>query len=188
MVISMAQAKGGAVKVITIHQPWASLIMAGAKPFEFRSWRPPASMIGGRIGIHASAQKVDVGFIARLCAGLRGGRLNSTVGGVCELCLHIEKALPVLSRACSPDSDPLPTGVILGTAHLGAPVPAWEAAGIFAASGENGGDAGLWAWPLDDIFPWSAPAPARGTRRIWTWNRTLWPRRVLSAARTHAPA
>jgi hypothetical protein len=78
-------------------------------------------MIGGRIGIHASAQKVDVGFIARLCAGLRGGRLNSTVGGVCELCLHIEKALPVLSRACSPDSDPLPTGVILGTAHLGAP-------------------------------------------------------------------
>lgn len=174
------------MKVITIHQPWASLIMAGAKPFEFRSWRPPASMIGGRIGIHASAQKVDAHFAARLCAELRGDRRNPAMGGVAELCLHAEQALPILRRACSSGADALPTGVILGTARLGAPVTAWEAMRAFDSSGED--DAGLWAWPLDDIYPWPVPAPARGTRNIWSWNRTLWPRRVLPAARTHAPA
>ena len=47
------------MKALTIWQPWASLIMAGAKPYEFRGWRAPRSIIGQRIVIHAAARKVD---------------------------------------------------------------------------------------------------------------------------------
>lgn len=47
------------MKALTIWQPWASLIVAGAKPFEFRGWSMPRSMIGQRIVIHAAARKVN---------------------------------------------------------------------------------------------------------------------------------
>lgn len=41
------------INCITLHQPWASLIVVGAKPFETRSWAPHLSMIGKPIAIHA---------------------------------------------------------------------------------------------------------------------------------------
>ena len=46
------------MKALTIWQPWASLIMAGAKPWEWRGWAPPRSLVGQRIAIHAGARKV----------------------------------------------------------------------------------------------------------------------------------
>lgn len=46
------------MKAISLHQPWASLIMCGAKRVETRSWRPPESLIGERIAIHA-AKRID---------------------------------------------------------------------------------------------------------------------------------
>lgn len=178
------------MKVITIHQPWASLIMAGAKPFEFRTWRPPAAMIGSRIGIHASARKIDTKFVASLFTGLRDSRLDPVLAGAAELCLHPDKALPILSRAWVPADDPLRTGVILGTARIGEPVPASEAVRQFfpLSDAAQRDDSGLWAWPLEDVYAWPVPAPARGTQKFWTWNRTLWPRRILSAAQTDAHA
>lgn len=46
------------MKAISTWQPYASLIAAKIKPFETRSWSPPASLIGQRIAIHA-AKKND---------------------------------------------------------------------------------------------------------------------------------
>lgn len=46
------------MKAISLHQPWASLVMAGEKQIETRSWKPPASVIGKRVLIHA-AKRVD---------------------------------------------------------------------------------------------------------------------------------
>ena len=43
------------MRALTVKQPWASLIAAGAKKIENRSWRPPASLVGQRIAIHAGA-------------------------------------------------------------------------------------------------------------------------------------
>ena len=57
------------MKALTIWQPWASLIIAGAKPFEFRGWRPPASLIGQRIVIHAAARKIDKALEAQYIYG-----------------------------------------------------------------------------------------------------------------------
>jgi activating signal cointegrator 1 len=42
------------VHVLTLTQPWASLMALGEKTVETRSWRPPDYMIGQRIAIHAA--------------------------------------------------------------------------------------------------------------------------------------
>jgi hypothetical protein len=43
------------MRALTIKQPWASMIAAGHKTIENRSWRPPAGLVGQRIAIHAGA-------------------------------------------------------------------------------------------------------------------------------------
>lgn len=50
--------------VLTLHQPWASLIALGVKTIETRSWPAPKGLIGERIGIHA-ALHVDHAAAAR---------------------------------------------------------------------------------------------------------------------------
>lgn len=42
------------VKALSVKQPYASLIAIGAKIREFRTWAPPAAVIGTRIAIVAS--------------------------------------------------------------------------------------------------------------------------------------
>ncbi|WP_276122608.1 ASCH domain-containing protein [Pararhizobium qamdonense] len=42
------------MKVISIWNPWAPLIVRGIKRFETRTWAPPKSVIGQRIGIAAT--------------------------------------------------------------------------------------------------------------------------------------
>lgn len=57
---------------LTIWQPWASLIVVGAKPYEFRGWVAPRSARGKRIAIHAGARKVKRDEIADLILRLQG--------------------------------------------------------------------------------------------------------------------
>jgi hypothetical protein len=60
------------MRALTVYQPWCSLIMIGAKPFEFRTWdfsaKPglAASVIGQRVVMHASARKVDLSEVRDL--------------------------------------------------------------------------------------------------------------------------
>jgi hypothetical protein len=67
------------------------------------------------------------------------GPVEPTVGGVCGALPACREGLACSAQGCSSDSDPLPTGVILGTARLGAPVPAWEAAGIRCIGEDDAG-------------------------------------------------
>ena len=41
------------LRALTIHQPWAWFITKGYKPIENRSWRPPQSLVGQWLAIHA---------------------------------------------------------------------------------------------------------------------------------------
>lgn len=166
------------MKVITIHQPWASLIMAGAKPYELRRWRPPASLIGQRIGIHASARKVDHHHAACLFIAHREQRRDPVLAGPAETCLLSEKALPILSKAWAPHDDPLPTGVILGTVQLGEPRTMAEVTQELGGLAqelyrEDASAKPLWGWPMLDVFRWDRPVPARGTQGFWTWTRPI---------------
>lgn len=42
------------MKILSVKQPWACLIIEGIKPIDNRNWRCPEKYIGQRIGIHAS--------------------------------------------------------------------------------------------------------------------------------------
>ena len=67
------------MKAITLHQPWASLIASGAKRIETRSWKPPDSLIGTEIAIHAGKRKFggdlacDLGFMNAVDEALGAG-------------------------------------------------------------------------------------------------------------------
>jgi hypothetical protein len=57
---------------LTIWQPWASLIMAGYKPYEVRIWRAPRHLWGTRIAMHVAACPVRKAEVAEWLLRLRG--------------------------------------------------------------------------------------------------------------------
>ena len=151
------------MKAITLHQPWASLIADGAKPFETRSWAPPAGLVGRRIAIHAGL-RIDV-------------RAAEDFG------------YPYPAGSPSGLVKPIPTGVVLCTAVLrGASLSAGPMIGgkVWGVRVENGravrigegpphtlidpyGDYsdGRWIWWLTDISPLAPPFEARGRQGLW---------------------
>jgi hypothetical protein len=84
------------MKALTVWQPWASLIIIGAKPYEFRGMsclayiNPPKP--GERIAIHAAARPVLADALL----------VNVLTSFKCRL---------------------LPLGAVLGTAVIGKPQP-----------------------------------------------------------------
>jgi len=161
------------MKALTIWQPWASLIMAGAKPYEFRSWRPPASLIGQRIVIHASAKKIDKAE-AKTLVGILHCRGFSDEHRMlaAETCLHHETAVPILQRAWEPSSNPLPIACGLGTAIVGEPRLGTDIAEEFGVPRANDSDRDQhsnWGWPMFDIEVWPEPIPMRGKQGLWNW-------------------
>ncbi len=53
------------LRALTLHQPWAMAVRHLGKPYENRSWRPPASAIGRPLAIHAGKtfDEDDAGWI-----------------------------------------------------------------------------------------------------------------------------
>jgi hypothetical protein len=165
------------MKALTIWQPWASLIIAGAKPYEFRGWRAPRSLIGQRIVIHAAARKIDPIEALGLWNTLAerdyddDGRIFAA-----ETCLHPELAMPILESACPgscfPDRLPLPMAAGIGTAILGEPRNGMEIAaefGVPRANDSNRDEHANWGWPMLHIEVWPEPIPMRGAQGFWNW-------------------
>lgn len=150
------------MKALTIWQPWASLIVAGVKPYEFRGWVAPMAVIGQRIAIHAGARPAHRAEISDLIMRLRG-REAWTTGlrpGALDLLerLHANPASSCLSA-------------IVGTAVLGEPV---RASSLFAQLGgpvndSDRHDHSNWAWPMLEIEAIAPPVPARGAQGFWNW-------------------
>ncbi|SFG09163.1 ASCH domain-containing protein [Novosphingobium sp. CF614] len=155
------------MKALTIFQPWASLVIAGAKPYEFRKWRAPASMIGQRIVIHAAARKVDMIEAGDLFALLSLREKFPTQAA--ETCLIAERAIPVLNRLLQ---DRLPMAAGIGTAVIGEPRLGTRIAEDFGVPRANDSDRDQhanWGWPMLEIDPWPEPIPTRGMQGFWTW-------------------
>lgn len=156
------------MKALTVWQPWASLIMIGAKPFEFRSKsyfeyiNPPSA--GMRIVIHAGARPVRPGEVEDLLTRL--GRLNDATG------LIREKARPLLERIRAAHKYRLvPIGAGLGTVTIGKPRYAGEIFGRQFGREISDSDRGEfnWAWPVSDPQPFDAPIEIRGMQGFWNW-------------------
>lgn len=154
---------------LTIWQPWASLVMIGAKPFEFRRWdyrtRAP-SLEGQRIVIHAGARPIKPDEIRDLIE-----RLTANYGaGVPGTGLRPHKALPLLHRiaAAYKCQDVVELAAGLGTAILGKPRRCTDLFKGKVADSDRI-DQHMWAWPMLDIQPWPAPAPMKGAQGFWRW-------------------
>lgn len=170
------------MKALTIWQPWASLIIEGAKPFEFRGWNVAhrfPKMIGQRIVIHAAARKIDRQEIFALRRALLEGGDPAA-----ETCLYPNLALPVLDRALKAYTENefglvslaghgvLPWSAGLGTAVIGMPRLGTEVAEEFGVPRANDSDRdehANWAWPMLDIEKWDTPIPMKGAQGFWNW-------------------
>lgn len=163
------------MKALTIWQPWASLIMVGAKPYEFRGKSYLAYMghpsPGERIVIHAGARPVKPVEIGDLIWRL--GNEADTTG------LVVDRARALLDRvAAAYKCRLLPLGAGLGTAIIGKPINAGQ---IFGAAYEHvatmpmDSDRGEfnWAWPLTDIRAFPVPVPCRGLQGFWNWSAAV---------------
>ncbi|UDF29357.1 UNVERIFIED_ORG: ASCH domain-containing protein [Roseateles sp. XES5] len=156
------------MKAITVWQPWATLILQGAKPYEFRRWKPPTSLIGQRIAIHAGSRPVRRDEVAVLQMQL----LDPHRYG--QPCLHAPLAVPVLDIAYrNPKAGALPLSHVLCTAILGEPKPGHECASEFGENAGNDSDREgtfNWGWPLTDIERLVPPVPSRGAQGFWNWS------------------
>jgi hypothetical protein len=149
---------------ITLWQPWASLILVGAKPIEWRGWPAPLSMVGRRIGIHAGARKVRRKEIADLLDSLG----TEEEGAAWDTSLVAAKALPLLERWFD-DPALLPLSTVVCTAILGEPFTASAYARAHGMDSDRV-DHTKYGWPLSDIEPVMPMAPARGFQGFWPWS------------------
>ena len=151
------------IRALTIWQPWASLIAAGAKPYEWRGWEAPRRLVGQRIAIHAGARKAQRHEIASLM-------LDIERTGAAGTSLVISVARPLLERWHS-SPGLLPLSSVVCTAVLGTPITA-------RAYAEQRGQAALdsdridhtkWGWPLSGVEVLEPFVPAKGAQGFWLW-------------------
>lgn len=139
--------KGDGMRVISLWQPYASLIAQGQKQIETRSWPAPPSLIGQRIAIHA-AKKWDRALRA-----------------VCQ-------RFPFREDIAHPED--LPRGAIIATAIL---TECRSTNGDWVDDlsereyeyGDYSPD--RFGWFLSDVECFLEPIPAQGKQGIWIWQR-----------------
>lgn len=155
------------IPAITVWQPWASLIAAGVKPYEFRGHDAPGRYHNQRIAIHAGARKVKIDEIADLIMRLEGNE-----PWTCGLSPALSANLLLEKWHTSPGM--LPLRAIVCTVTLGVPRPASTVMNEFG--GPIGNDSTRdehfnWAWPMIDPKPLEPIVyPVSGKQGWWTWN------------------
>lgn len=135
------------MKVLSVQQPWASLIVAGIKDVENRTWKPQT--MPGRILIHASKK-----------CSLR------TVGN--EPLEWVQEILNEQLFGNLPDFPDMPDGAIIGYATVAAVDQ--DNAGSAWASGDSNED-GLYYWHLKDAFVFDEPITGvKGKLHLWDYD------------------
>lgn len=173
-----------AVKALTLHQPWASLIALGVKTIETRSWKTDYR---GPLVIHAA-----------------GRRPTEPVVGDFELVEYPKVREFFVIGPLSPRLRSLPLGAVVATCtlvdvvpivHGHKPIVSYPPRYVTVSNGianvtlgQHDGDRsaeslrdltdqapygdfspGRYAWLLDDIQPVDPPVPARGRQGLWEW-------------------
>lgn len=144
---------GCPVRALSVTQPWASLLISGAKKIETRSWAAPRGLVGQRILIHASK------------SWSRAER---------ELCSQspFDEALFLAGL----DSfEAVPRGCILGSVRL---VECRRVEELIPHLSDNEAEfgnygAGRWGWRMADPAPLEAPVPVNGALGVWEYTPLL---------------
>lgn len=135
------------MKALSVTQPWATLLISGAKKIETRSWPAPAALIGQRILIHASK------------GWTRADR---------DLC-SLDPFDQALFLAGIDSHEDVPRGCILGSVRLVECRRTEELLPYLAGDEAEFGDfsPGRWGWVVADPAPLEAPIVAKGALGIW---------------------
>lgn len=134
------------MKVISLTQPWATLIAIGEKRVETRSWH---TIYRGPIAIHAAKGLSAVG-------GKRG---------LVELC-SMEPFFTSLDKL---DAHALPLGAIIAYAELYDIKRTRDVAGEISYEERMFGDysSGRYAWLLRNVTPLAVPIACKGALGLW---------------------
>lgn len=150
------------MKALTYWQPWATLVVCGCKPWEFRSWRAPTTIIGERIVIHAGARKVSRREVEQLIRLLEAGGRYAAATALAP----VDRAISVLRSGDFPLAAGLGTAVV-GEPRSGAAIGA--DLGILKVNDSDRDYHTNWGWPMLDVERWSEPLPMRGALGLWNW-------------------
>lgn len=128
---------------ITLHQPWAQLVIDGLKVHETRNWPAPRELNGWRILIHAGAKHVHPDQLSAQLAQL----VRENYAG---------------------REEPIPYGALLGSVRL-VGCARTESASPASWQDRTAGDwgAGRFAWRLEDPKPFKVARPCKGAQGIW---------------------
>jgi hypothetical protein len=157
------------MKALTVWQPWASLIMMGAKPHEFRRWnfadKPHlAKLIGRRIVVHAGARPARISEIDDVLARIEDGESALEDHIAKPFLLELREAIRRKERGNAPLAS------ALGTAVLGEPRNVLDLFGDGQVGDSDRLDQHMYGWPLSDVQPFTAPVPAAGAQGFWNWS------------------
>lgn len=134
------------IKVITLTQPWATLVAIGAKQFETRSWQ---TSYRGKLAIHAA----------------KGWKREDI-----ELCLEEPFKSALIKAGVSKIGD-LPRGAIIAVCDLTAIYPT-DSKMPPAEPERSFGDysSGRFAWQLENVQRLTKIIPARGHLSLWDFD------------------
>jgi len=132
------------MKTLSIRQPWASLICAGVKDVENRTWAPSKELIGKKILIHAGSTKVPKDFFNTIPFEWCSAIANATRYG------------------WIPRNENAPTGAIIGYATLVG----------FSNKTESLWDGGedQVKWIFKDPYLFDEPIPAKGSLGLFEFD------------------
>ena len=135
------------MKALTLHQPWASLIVTGAKTWETRSW---GTSYRGDLVIHAGARHVQRELLNHLARWtIQGVLAPSWAMTSWPLVFGAGLCVVTLTDCRQTDS--------LTQAEIGHDRPF----GDFSP--------GRYAWKLENVRPFDKPVPAKGHLGLWEW-------------------
>lgn len=148
---------GEAMKALTLHEPYASLIAHGWKEVETRDWY---TSYRGPLAIHAALRKPDPTELSHVTFGLghHGFEVPALTFGavvcVCHLVACVPTALAdIACKKLKPDF---------------CPRRGWQFERHFGNY-----DSGRWAWILRDVQRLDRPLAVRGLRKLWNWQSPL---------------
>lgn len=152
------------MKAISLSQPWASLIAAGAKIVETRAW--PCSY-RGEIAVHAAKTFPPE---ARGLAFLPQFREPLEDAGY-----HLDWDYRADRRRSAPLDHDLPLGAVVAIARLVRCVRVEEIRHVINAQERAFGnyEDGRWAFVLADVERLAEPIPATGALGVWCWQPEL---------------
>jgi activating signal cointegrator 1 len=147
------------VWAISLWQPWASLVICGAKLVETRSWWPKHLDLPAILAIHATkgTGTLDMDEFIELCTDP-----------------YYKEALQAAGHASPSD---LPRGMILGLVRLANCVNTVSLMaghaypGLLTRQEQAFGDytPGRYGWVFDQVLRYEVPEPARGKQSLWEY-------------------